>query len=143
VGVLQPLTEFRIADLTRQRGKYEPGRDLFQYYVPRPPKPKAAPPPKKPKRDRAAERALAQAAKQEQRESAKPQPPPVSVEYLGSFGPRDRQIAVFSGEDEIYNAFEGDVLQEKFIVDKIGLESVDLKFVGFPDAPAERLAAGS
>ena len=63
------------------------------------------------------------------------------MRYLGSFGPRDRRIAVF--EDPagggVFNAREGETLQGKFIVDKIGYESVDLRFVGFPDEPPRRL----
>ncbi len=47
-----------------------------------------------------------------------------------------------AGRDKIYNALAGDVLEGKFIVDHIGYESVDVKFVGFPDAPAKRLAIG-
>ena len=49
---------------------------------------------------------------------------------------------MFSDGKEIFNAFEGGVLKGNFVVDKIGYESADLKFVGFPDAPAKRLAVG-
>jgi hypothetical protein len=68
----------------------------------------------------------------------------VNLRYLGSFGPERARIAVFVGPGggEVLNAREGDVLEGKFIVERIGYESVDLKFVGFPDAPARRLAAG-
>ena len=38
---------------------------------------------------------------------------------------------------------EQGVLNEKFIVDRIGFESVDLGFVGFPDAKAKTLEIGS
>jgi hypothetical protein len=31
---------------------------------------------------------------------------------------------------------------DRFIVDKIGFESADIKFVGFPDTPGTRLVAG-
>ena len=62
--------------------------------------------------------------------------------YLGSFGPSDRRIAVFVKDDEIINALTGDVLLENFIVDKIGFESADITFVGFPDSPGTRLEAG-
>lgn len=73
----------------------------------------------------------------------RPVPPPVDVVYLGSFGPASRRIAVFVDQEEvIYNAFEGEVLKGMFEVHQIGYESVDLLFVGFPDAPAERLAVG-
>ena len=34
---------------------------------------------------------------------------------------------------------EGEVLDGKFIVSRIGYESVDIRFVGFPEAPARRV----
>jgi hypothetical protein len=68
----------------------------------------------------------------------------VTLTYLGSFGPKSRRIAVFADEsgENLYNARTGEVLEGKFIVDRIGYESVDLKFVGFPDEPARRLPIG-
>ena len=68
----------------------------------------------------------------------------VNVTYLGSFGPESKRVAVFADESgqNLYNARTGDVLEGKFIVYRIGYESVDLKFVGFPDEPARRLAIG-
>ena len=72
-----------------------------------------------------------------------PKPPVVDLKYLGSFGPETRKIAVFYDGSNIYNALAGDVLNGKFIVARIGYESVDLKFVGFPDTPAQRLALSS
>jgi hypothetical protein len=71
-----------------------------------------------------------------------PQPPPVDVTFLGSFGPPTRRIAVFTDGKTIYNAERGDTLSGKFVVHAIGFESVDLTFVGFPDVPPERLAVG-
>jgi hypothetical protein len=73
----------------------------------------------------------------------KPQPPPVDVEYLGSFGPASAPIAVFTNGEEIFNVRTGEVIAGKFQVVQIGYESVDLAFVGFPDAPPERLPVGS
>jgi hypothetical protein len=66
----------------------------------------------------------------------------VDVTFLGSFGPEARRIAVFLDGEEVVNANVGDVLKGKFIVEAIGYESADLKFVGFPDAPSRRLPAG-
>ena len=56
--------------------------------------------------------------------------------YLGSY---DKQIAVFAHGKAVFNALEGDVIDKKFIVAHIGYESVDIRFVGFPDAPARRI----
>ncbi len=69
----------------------------------------------------------------------KPQPPPVDIEFLGSFGPDRRKIAVFSSGKSVTNALVGDVINSKFRVHAIGLESVDITFEGFPDVEAKRL----
>jgi hypothetical protein len=71
-----------------------------------------------------------------------PRPPAVDIVYLGTLGRDDDPVAVFSDGSEIYNAFEGDLVKEQFEVQRIGYESVDLGFVGFPDEPAVRLAIG-
>jgi hypothetical protein len=71
-----------------------------------------------------------------------PQPPPFTLKFLGTFGPPQARIAVFSDEKSIYNVREGGVLQGKFLVARIGLESADIQFVGFPDVPPQRLAPG-
>lgn len=65
--------------------------------------------------------------------------PELSLEYLGNFGPPERKIAVFSNGREVHNAQEGEVIDGKFIVARIGYESVDLRFVDFPDLPAKRV----
>lgn len=72
-----------------------------------------------------------------------PEPPPVDVFYIGSFGHSDNPIAVFIDADKsIFNALEGDLVKDKFEVQNIGYESVDLLFVGFPDERPVRLAIG-
>ncbi len=72
-----------------------------------------------------------------------PKPPPVDVFYIGSFGRSDNPIAVFVDADKsIFNALEGDLVKDKFEVQNIGYESVDLLFVGFPDEQPVRLAIG-
>ena len=40
-------------------------------------------------------------------------------------------------------ALESDVVKEKFIVHRIGLESIELRFVGFPDTESEQLEIGT
>ncbi len=72
-----------------------------------------------------------------------PKPPPVDVFYIGSFGRSDNPIAVFVDADKsIFNALEGDLVKDKFEVQNIGYESVDLLFVDFPDERPVRLAIG-
>lgn len=76
-------------------------------------------------------------------EALGPKPPPVDVFYIGSFGRSDNPIAVFVDADKsIFNALEGDLVKDKFEVQNIGYESVDLLFVGFPDEQPVRLAIG-
>jgi hypothetical protein len=143
VGNGEPLVvALRVADLEREPGDYAPGRNPFRFGSPPPP-----PPPPPPKRDLDAERREAEARAAQQNEDEddsppQPVPPPVDVVYLGSIGPAQRRLAVFSNGKAIFNALEGGVVNEKFIVERIGLESVDVGFVGFPEAPPERLAVG-
>jgi hypothetical protein len=103
------------------------GRDPFRFAAPPPPPPRPLPPPPPPL---------------EPPPPLGPQPPPVDVTFLGSFGPPERRIAVFTDGKTIYNAERGDTLSGKFVVYAIGYESVDLTFVGFPEVPPERLAVG-
>lgn len=91
-------------------------------------------------RRRAAEEEARRAAEEAARLAAIPKPPEFTLEYMGSFGPANRRIAVFTDGKKIYNLQEGQVLEGKFIVARIGFESVDIKFVNFPDEPAKRLA---
>ena len=136
------VPRLNLALLRREAATYTPGRDPFRFGPD--PKPKVVRKPEpKPKPTRVAK---AQPEKPpEPRTPPKPpapKPPQVDFTYLGSFGPPDRRIAVFSRGEEIFNALTGDVLLESFIVDKIGFESADITFVGFPDAPGTRLEAG-
>lgn len=120
------------------------GRDPFRFGPP--PPPPAPPPPTREEleRRRREEEERLRSLDEERRLAAIPKPPPVTLTYLGSFGPERKRVAVFADEsgENLYNARAGDVLEGKFIVDRIGYESVDLKFVGFPDEPARRLPIG-
>jgi hypothetical protein len=135
----------RVPDLDRMPGEARVGRDPWRFVDPPPP-----PPPKpyvpsadelrrmEEERRRAAEAAAAAAA-EAARLAAIPKPPEFTMEYLGNFGPPDKKIAVFSNGKTTLNALEGQVIENKFIVARIGYESVDIKFVNFPGTPAKRL----
>jgi hypothetical protein len=69
-----------------------------------------------------------------------PTPPPVTFELIGIFGPTDRPIAALRSGAEIINAREGDIVLRVFRIQKIGYESVDVGFVGFPPSESRRLA---
>jgi hypothetical protein len=142
----QTVLALRIEDLSRVPASFTTGRDPWRFVEPPPP------PPPTPKRPSAAElRAMQEAEEARQRmlaeqeaarlaEAAKPHPPPFTWIYLGNFGPARQRIAVFTDGKRVWNAREGDTLEDKFVVAQIGYESVDIRFVGFPTVPPERLA---
>ena len=142
----QAVVPLRLAALSRTPPGFTTGRDPWRFVEPPPP------PPPKPRVPSAAElRAMREAEEARQRqaaeaarlaaiEAARPKPPPFTWSYLGNFGPPGQRIAVFSDGQRVWNARQGETLEHKFIVAQIGYESVDIRFVGFPDVPAERLA---
>jgi len=140
---LPDVVDLRLDDLEKETGQFSAERDPFRFgFVKKP-----SPPPPTVDSESAMRRALREAKEREQKEAAPPraperQPPQIDVSFLGSFGPQGRRLAVFSDGTEIFNVFEGDQLNEKFYVVKIGLESVDIGFVDFPDTPAQRLEVG-
>lgn len=131
------IVELRLEELAQKPGEFQPGRDPFRFQ----PKAKPKPPPAPAPAPRQAERKPK--PKPERRsQPARPQPPTPDFVFLGSFGPEERRIAVFSDQQEIFNVMEGEVLKEAFVVRKIGYESADIGFVNFPEEPVQRLAAG-
>ena len=69
-----------------------------------------------------------------------PAPPDVNFRFIGTFGPKDQPIAVLVSGDKILNARAGDVVFDRFIVRRVGYESIDVGFVGF--APTETRRVG-
>jgi hypothetical protein len=68
-----------------------------------------------------------------------PKPPEITFKFLGTFGPKEHPIAVLREGDSIYNARAGDILFGKFVLRKVGYESIDVGFVGFADTETKRL----
>jgi hypothetical protein len=68
-----------------------------------------------------------------------PRPPEISFRFIGTFGPKKNPIAVIQQGDSIYNVRAGDVLFNKFVLRKVGYESIDVEFVGFPSAEPVRI----
>jgi hypothetical protein len=68
-----------------------------------------------------------------------PVPPEISFKFIGTFGPKDRPVAVLIAGDQLVNARAGDVVFDRFIVRNIGYESVDVGFVGYPPSVTKRL----
>jgi hypothetical protein len=69
-----------------------------------------------------------------------PRPPEISFKFIGTFGPKKNPIAVIQQGDLIYNVRQGDVLFNKFVLRKVGYESIDVGFVAFPSAEPVRIA---
>jgi hypothetical protein len=68
-----------------------------------------------------------------------PMPPEISFKFIGSFGPKDQPIAVLVAGDKVVNAKAGDVVFDRFILKKVGYESIDVGFIG-PWSEVRRLA---
>jgi hypothetical protein len=134
----------RVADLDRTPRPLVAGRDPWRFIDPPPPPIKPPPPPRQPTAAELAElerrrREAELEAERQRLEAAKPRPPEFTMEYLGYFGPADKKIAVFMNGKNQINVLEGDKIQNQFIVERIGYESVDIRFVGFPDVPPKRV----
>lgn len=133
VGVVEP----RLAALNAERAEYEPGRNIFSYARKAPPPPPPAPPPTPPPPVVSTPRTPPPPAP-----PVEPTPPPLDLEVLGTFGPQKRRLAVLRDGEILINALEGDVIDGKFVVDEIDIDSVRFKFVGFPEAEPERVVIG-
>ncbi len=131
----KPIVELRLSALEVSGSEYEPDRNIFSYGKKRKPAP---PPPPPPPPARAAPRRAGPPPP-----PAAPKPPPLDLKLLGIFGPEGRRVAVLTdGDGWFQNALEQEVVREQFTVHKIGYESVDFKFVGFPDVEPERIEIG-
>ena len=133
-----PVATLALAALEVRPGEYVPGRDPFRYgQPPRPPVVRDPTPPPPPRNTQV------EPPRVVDNTPPKPALPRLDYTYLGSFGPEDRPIAVLTdAEDAIYNAFEGDVIDQQFRVEQIGYESVDVGYVNFPEEPPKRLRIG-
>ena len=68
-----------------------------------------------------------------------PAPPQITFTLIGIFGPSDHPIAAIQFGSEIENVREGDVVHQLFRIQKIGYESIDVGFVGFPPTESRRI----
>lgn len=66
-------------------------------------------------------------------------PPAIPYRALGVFGPRDNPIVTFEDGPRLINARQGDVLDGRFILRRVGRESVDFAFVGLPPEITRRI----
>lgn len=135
--------DLEIEALDRVPPGYRLGRDPWHFVEPPPPQP---PPPHVPTAEELRrQREAAEAAERErlERERLKaleppppPPPPPFPFTCIGTLGPRNKRIFILASEDgkQILNVEQGDVIGGKFIIARAGLESLEIKFVGFPDS---------
>jgi hypothetical protein len=150
------VVELRLEDLEKVAGRFRPGRDPFRFgeagtLEAEPTEDEddeaaRAAAAQEAERAAAAQEALRQAMEAQRRQEAavsgRPVLPDFDLKFLGSFGSRQKRLAVFSDGAEIFNALEGGVLKSHFVIRQIGLESVDVGYLDYPDEPAIRLAAG-
>jgi len=141
------VVALRLEDLEKKASEYRPGRDPFRFGEVR----AVAAEPTEDEDEKAAREAAAQEAlrrameaqrSQEEAVPSRPVLPQFDLKFLGSFGSRQKRLAVFSDGVEIFNTLEGGVLKDHFVIRQIGFESVDVGYLDYPDEPAIRLAAG-
>jgi hypothetical protein len=72
-----------------------------------------------------------------------PVPPAFTYKFIGTFGRPQSPIATFARDGDIVNARIGDVIEGKFILRRIGIESAEIGFVGFPPDITQRVPLGS
>lgn len=129
------VPELSVKDLGPVKGSgAESGRDLFQLREPtRTPLPTATPRPVQPG-DLAFVGPLPPPPP-----TPTPHPPEVTFKFIGTFGPKESPIAVIQQGDQTFNARAGDTLFGKYVLRKVGYESIDIGFVGFPQSETKRL----
>jgi hypothetical protein len=116
-------------------GSYKSERNLFAYKEPPPPPPQPAPQPVVPV-------PVPVPVPVQPIEPPAPVPPPFPYKYIGTFGTPENPIATFSGNGEIINVRVGETMDGKFILRSIGIESVEIGFVGFPPDAKTRIPLG-
>lgn len=130
-----PVIDPRDFDPLPSRGSSDTGRDLFDLRDPtRPPVPTPTPRPPMPG-DPSYIGPLPPPPP-----TPTPKPPEIMFKVIGSFGPKENSIAVIQQGDDVFNARAGDTVFGKFVIRKVGYESVDVGFVGFDPAETRRLA---
>jgi Thrombospondin type 3 repeat len=153
--------------LDTEAGSYKSDRNLFSYREPPPPPPPPPPkpPPPPPDRDKDGvpdfkdncpdkpngdqtdiDRNGIGDACQTTAVIPPPPPPPVppqfNYKYIGTFGPPSAPLATFVSGDEILNVHAGDTIAGRFVLRSIGIESVEIGFVGFPNDVTRRIPLG-
>jgi hypothetical protein len=69
-------------------------------------------------------------------------PPQFEWKFIGMFGQPQNPIATFTRGEDIVNVRVGEVIDGKFILRSIGIESAEIGFVGFPPDIRQRIPLG-
>lgn len=162
---LEPESLVRLEMVEPQPSSYEIDRNLFAFVEPPPPPPPPPPKPPPPPPDRDGDGipdaqdncpdvanpgqqdidrdGIGTACDDEEKPPPppKPKPPAFDWKFLGTFGPPSAPIATFSKSGEIINIRKGDVIDGKFVLKNIGLESAEIGYVKFPKETT-RVAVG-
>lgn len=158
------VTPVRFELLEAESGSFTSDRNIFTYVEPPPPPPPAPPkpPPPPPDQDKDGipdfrdncpavpnpgqedvDRDGIGSACDPEQEVAPPPPPPrppqFTWKFIGVFGRTDNPIATFTRDGEIVNARAGDIIEGKFILRRIGIESAEIGFTGFPQNQTQRI----
>ena len=158
----------RLDLLEAESGSYSSDRNIFTYREPPPPPPPepAPPPPPPPDQDKDGVPdfrdncpALANPDQQDiDRDGIgtacettpevpppppAPRPPQFTWKFIGVFGKPQSPIASFARDGEIVNARVGDTIEGKFILRRIGIESAEIGFTGFPRDVTQKIPLGA
>jgi hypothetical protein len=118
-----PVSDLRLERLKTDASELGPStRNPFQF------KPKAAPPP--PPRSQASAAAPPVVVAPPPVPQGPPPPPPIALKYIGVLETAQGRVAIFrdTGGD-IVNGKEGDIIDGRYRLLKIGVESADLAYV--------------
>lgn len=116
----------------------EPKRDIFKFREPPPPPPPPRRPPATPPGAAAFIGPLPPPPP-----PPPPTPPAVPFQFTGTLGPAQAPVAVLVEGDRLVLARQGETVDGKFIIRKIGYESIDVGFVGFPESNRQRIPVTS
>ncbi len=116
----------------------EPKRDIFKFREPPPP----PPPPKRPNYAPPGSWAFIGPLPPPP-PPPPPTPPAVPFQFTGTLGPAKTPVAVLLEGDRLVLVRQGETVEGKFIIRKIGYESIDVGFVGFPEENRQRIPVTS
>lgn len=115
-SALEPVPELRLAALDGERPRPASGRNLFRDRpAPPPPAPPSAVAPVKPDPNAPP--------------PPPPPPPPITLKFIGLVQARDGTVAVFTDGRDVFYGREGEVIEGRYRIIRIGVESVEMSYV--------------